>query len=119
MIFMNEGMRRRDRGPRGCLSGRFGANIQLLESLPFVDRGREEPTDNENPDDHVSDHPEIVVQAADGIPEPAAQMKFVCKQTEPLDAADQQRHYHRDCRNSDVVIALADRFDERPGCPRR
>jgi hypothetical protein len=46
-------------------------------------------------------------------------MKFVCKQTEPLDAADQQRHYHRACRNSDVVIALADRFDERPGCPRR
>src|ERR1700730_15411814 len=82
MIFMNEGMRWRDRGPRGCLSGRFGANIQLLESLPSVDRGREEPTDNENPDDHVSDHPEIIVQAADGIPEPAAQMKFVCKQPE-------------------------------------
>ena len=47
-------------------------------------------------------------------PERAVQIQLVADEAERFDAADQHRHQHRNERDGEIVIELADRLDEGP-----
>src|SRR6187402_2379158 len=78
---------------RECLRERQ-LRLELIEAFPPVHGGRDQPARREHPDDHVADHAEVIVEAADRVPEPSAELQLVGKQPQSLYASDQQRDDH-------------------------
>ncbi len=76
------------------------------------DREREGPGQDEQRDDRVAD--EVEVEVRDPVPEAAGEAELLGEDPEQLDAADDQRHGHRERRDRDVVVDLPHRLGERP-----
>src|ERR1017187_5556601 len=92
----------------------LSVHFNFIIPIQPVDKEGGDPTEDKDTDDNKSENAEIVIQNPDRSPKGSLQFEVIADQSQGLDAADNQRHQHRNKGDGHVVVELPDRFHERP-----
>src|SRR5580692_10817233 len=79
-------------------------------ALEAINQERHAPAHDEQRDDAIAERAEIIVQAADRIPERALKLKLAADEAERFDAANHQGHQHGYRGDGQIVEQFAQRI---------
>src|SRR5271166_1764415 len=89
-------------------------DLYIVEASRAINQCGDDPTGDEDANDHEAKVCQVVVETANDAPEPTFEAELVADQPERFDTANEDGNDNGRRRNRQVIPELADRVDEGP-----